>query len=375
MKKTIKLSNTLIAALLIIFNITVILNFYIINSRLAENSEPSHTGSVIGIASLCINTDSPTINLLSPAPGSILNGTINISSNLTNPQGITNFTMVFSYINNSASQEIGRDYYNTDYYFNVSLATGSLAEGNCIYKLRVDGQSNQTSCSNFGFRESDTITIDNIFTEPSWDNFRNSATSNFTLFSRWSNLSDIIVGNSFAIINFSGYGWNFDSVDIDSEIGIGDRSVNFTMTSLCFSSFSATISIFGVNTTNPQVLRNGNACPSDICSGITHLNNIVKFTINNFGNYSILITSSSSLDVWDEVDSKGGSLVKKAGQNLKFFANYSSPLPIEGPGVDCEIMFNISGSFTSPLNMSYNSSSSKYEYSRNFSSRGNYTYN
>ncbi len=88
--------------------------------------------------------------------------------------------------------------------------------------------------------------------------------------------------------------------------------------------------------------------------------------------------SNSTLTIWDETDPEGGSSKVQAGQSAKFFANFTnstSSEPINGTGVYCEITFNISGGWSSPVNMSYNETSELYEHSETFASRGFYSWN
>lgn len=380
----IKNYNNLIAILLVVFNVLFIFNILLINYKLTKIGYGARGEEISGLVtsgtvSLCINdADAPSINILHPLGGAIVNETANASANLLNPQGNTDFTLTFSYFNSSTASNIGEDTYDGDYNFNASWNTTSVADGNCNYKIKIQGESSETACWNFDTVNSDFFTIDNVYVEPTWYNFRNSITTNFSLYNRWSNLSDIIIGNTYGSINFSGAGWNFDSVNIDNEAGIGNNSINLTLTSNCFSVFSVNLSLFSFDLANPIVLRNGEACPSMICSNINLSDSILRFTVNRFGNYTATGNSSSNLEIWDDTDSKRGNLIKLANQNVMFFVNYTSnetKEAINGNNIFCEIRFNISQAFTSPVNTGFNGTSGLYEYVRNFSSRGNYSWN
>ncbi|MBU0470154.1 MAG: hypothetical protein KJ984_01635, partial [Nanoarchaeota archaeon] len=65
------------------------------------------------------------------------------------------------------------------------------------------------------------------------------------------------------------------------------------------------------------------------------------------------------------------------GLEVKFFANYSdsSGNSITGAGVFCEISFNTSTTFSTPINMTYNATSLLYEYVRSFTSAGTFYWN
>lgn len=366
--------------MLIIYNILIIFSSFLINLELKKVGTGMPKEEISGFVAhgpvtLCLDTGAPLINIFYPTGPAIVNGTINISTNLSNPQEKTDFTLTFYYLNSSITSEIGEDSYDGDYNFNRSWDTTLVADGNCNYKVKVQGESNETCCLLFNLKYSDFFTVDNAHVEPVWSNFQNSVTTNFSLYNRWSNLSDIVTGNTHGLINFSGSGWNFDSVNIDNEIVIANRSINFTITSDCFSTFSLNLLLFNFNLGSPVVLRNGETCPVSICSNINSGNNTLEFTVNSFGNYSGTGNATSNLEIWDDTDSQGGGLTKLATENTKFFANYSYNPPISGDGVFCEIKFNISQAFTSPVNMDFNSSSGLYEYAINFSSRGNYSWN
>lgn len=87
--------------------------------------------------------------------------------------------------------------------------------------------------------------------------------------------------------------------------------------------------------------------------------------------------TDANLSLWDTTEPKGGPVTAYADQNATFYANFTnitSGESINGTGVWCEIKFNISG-WTTPVNMSFNSSSRIYQYNRSFPSKGNYSWN
>ncbi|MCD6371356.1 MAG: hypothetical protein J7L39_01400 [Candidatus Aenigmarchaeota archaeon] len=83
---------------------------------------------------------------------------------------------------------------------------------------------------------------------------------------------------------------------------------------------------------------------------------------------------NSKLEIWDDTDTK----TKYVGDQVNFYANYSNATSgesIYGTGVTCNISFNISGSWTSWEQMTYNSSSKLYEYNRSFTEVGTFNWN
>jgi hypothetical protein len=101
--------------------------------------------------------------------------------------------------------------------------------------------------------------------------------------------------------------------------------------------------------------------------------------------YSINVTGTgaaegiyANLTIWDDTDPKGGNLIRYPHDQVGFFANYTNKttgLPINGTGVFCEIEFFIDGNWTTPVNMTYDTSSLLYEYQRAFFSIGTYNWN
>ncbi len=96
------------------------------------------------------------------------------------------------------------------------------------------------------------------------------------------------------------------------------------------------------------------------------------------GYYLLITGANSNLEMWSSADTQGGSVVPFIGENAVFYTNFtdsSTGAPVTGGGVYCNIMFNVSGTWSSPVAMSYNGTSQLYEYSRSFTNIGNYTWN
>jgi hypothetical protein len=81
--------------------------------------------------------------------------------------------------------------------------------------------------------------------------------------------------------------------------------------------------------------------------------------------------TNANLTIWDDTDPEGGSQTKYINEQIYFYANYTnrtSGESISGAGVSCNISFDVTPK--GPHTMTYNSSSSLYEYNRSFSSSG-----
>jgi len=102
------------------------------------------------------------------------------------------------------------------------------------------------------------------------------------------------------------------------------------------------------------------------------------FNVTDFTGYAGGAGSNANLTIWDATDPEGGNQTKYINNQVNFFANYTnstSGQSINGTNVWCEIRFNITGNWTSPVNTSFNSSSLLYEYNRSFSSAGTLNWN
>jgi uncharacterized membrane protein len=96
------------------------------------------------------------------------------------------------------------------------------------------------------------------------------------------------------------------------------------------------------------------------------------------GYYLFVYGTNSNLEMWSLADPQGGSVTPFMQEDVVFYANFtdsSTGAPISGGSVHCDIKFNISGSWTTPVTMSYNGTSDLYEHTGNFPGKGNYSWN
>ncbi len=120
----------------------------------------------------------------------------------------------------------------------------------------------------------------------------------------------------------------------------------------------------------------------------------VLFLVITTSSYTIQGTSWNSsgtynLTAWDDTDIKGGSLTRytngtiwlktESNWNVFFYANYtnsSSNSSFIGGDSNCSIRFNenLTGVFTAWKNMTFSSSTDRYQYNRSFSYKGDISY-
>ena len=121
---------------------------------------------------------------------------------------------------------------------------------------------------------------------------------------------------------------------------------------------------------SPIIYRDDVACLD--CNIISYDSGTLIFEVTHFTSYTTGL--NSNLTLWDESDPDGGNNLKQANESVKFFANYTNKTSgMSISGATCNISF--SDSLADSALMSYNVSNSLYEYYRNFTAIGNYTWN
>lgn len=81
------------------------------------------------------------------------------------------------------------------------------------------------------------------------------------------------------------------------------------------------------------------------------------------------LVDETNLTIWDDTD----SLTRRSNDVVNFFANYTNHTSQESINLTntwCNITFNTTGAWTGEDNMSFNSSTSQYEYSTSFTAKG-----
>ena len=103
----------------------------------------------------------------------------------------------------------------------------------------------------------------------------------------------------------------------------------------------------------------------------------ITFNVTHFTAYAggyLEESDTTNLMIWDDSDDN----IIIINQTNKFYANYSnltSELPISGNGIYCEFSENSSESWSNLVNMTFNSSSGFYEYTKTFENIGDYSFN
>jgi hypothetical protein len=325
-----------------------------------------------------ISGEAPNVIVLYPNRSEVLFGIALINASVSDDDGNNTINYVnFYYSNNSIDWVfIGSDTYDNNIIYNLTWNTTTAPDG-YKYKIKVNASDGVL----IGEDTSDNrFTINNIDEEPIWDEFKNKLTTNFTalnnitILGEFTSVPNVTIGvTDYGLINFTGHVLNVDGLNLDENINITYMNISFNSDELFNLNKSAILTFYNITLINPKLYRNDVECPSSICTKIRYSNNEYVANVSYFTRYRIIDGGNSNLEIWDETDIKGGSLIRFANNITKFFANYTNATTndvINGSNIYCEIGFN-----NSIANMSYNSSSKLYEFNRTFKSRGVYNWN
>jgi hypothetical protein len=207
--------------------------------------------------------------------------------------------------------------------------------------------------------------------EPSWNDFKNSLTTNFTNMSSWSNLGNVTIGVlNKGRINFT-ENVTVAGLNLSAAITISDNLISLDSSSYTGLNKSAVLSIYNVSYNfTPVVLRDNVVCDSTICTGITYTDhNNLTFNVTGFTSYSS--ASNSKLVVTDSNRYNNKRLVNETVWFTVNYTNRTSGISINGSYTNCSIKFND----TVGINMTFNTSTLIYDYNRTFNSTGEWDYN
>jgi len=318
------------------------------------------------------------------------NVTFTVNTSIDNPPSLTLLSP-----NNNAIDGDGNVYFNCSATDDISLQNISLYfNGNLNQSQNISGTSNQTSFTLSGIANGNYNW--SCLAYDSGGNFNQSETRNLTVDSsavptynssyfagettNWSNVDDLTnVCNGTAILDVPNVGavqWNgcvnasYQNFDANVIITYNNVTVLFGLNPT-FNS-SAIIAIRNLSWEDvPDIYKDGVICPETECTDINYNNGTVMFNVIGFTSYTT--AGNAQLEIWDETDSgmPYSGFIRYVNDSVKFFANYtkvSNGNPITG--ATCSINFT-------DLNaaMSYNATTTLYEYNRSFSVNGTFPYN
>ncbi len=218
-----RISNNIIALLTILFILTSLIFNYIIYQNTIIPSKITGKASVSATIGFCLGRTPPTVRIIYPDGREVVNGTIVVNASATNADEDEDINLTFTYAD--FEHLIGIDIDESDIYYNHSWDTTISGDGNCNYKIFAKAYSNKSVCGGiFGSDGSDSyFSINNVDVEPTWNNFKNNLTTNFSEFANdsklgdWTAIENATIGiPDKGLINFSAQTINFDDADLDS---------------------------------------------------------------------------------------------------------------------------------------------------------------
>jgi hypothetical protein len=254
-----------------------------------------------------------------------------------------------------------------------SLDINLTSNGNYEYRIFVNDTFGHTNVTNFIEIEKSTalgLTKFNGGNTTDMDRGVRNAHShrNFTLETdhgliRWLNNVDLV------------------DQDFESNVEIVDKSVTVISSSLDSSiNSSAEVYLYNMSSiVDPRILTNSTG-EWKVCNKCHLINfnknaGILIFNTTSFSSY--IGQEGTNLTIFDDSDSEGGNITRYAGQEIRFFANYtnSSYAPIFNEAGYCNISFNNTGEWSTPEQAQYNATSKLYEYTKQFNNKGIYWFN
>jgi hypothetical protein len=371
----------------IFFSLTVWSNWMILDSATIEKVSGY---AVTGRVSICVLFGSKlNVTLDKPHDDDVLNGTVFLNASIQqDPQ--YELRNVFFYretgiIGNSTNNTI----LNATHRSYLRLYdTTAVQDKNCFYEFSIEVTSN-SSCNPVGSSGSSRVTINNNDVEPTWNNFMNQLSTNFSALGNASRLHDFVyvtnpvlaVSNT-GLLNFSGLTINFDDTDLDTYINITRNRIsifanNDNMRCLLLHNGSRyNVTFFNLSLGNPVVMRNGIECNSS-CNITRYNSTQVSFYTDALDNVVFSISELSRLEIFDETDAKGGNKSKYARDQIKFFANYTNNATgqfLNASSMYCSIRFRIGNNYSNFSAMVFNTTLHLYEFNKSYSARGSYNW-
>ncbi len=205
---------------------------------------------------------------------------------------LTNQSLLFSFIKTGEQAA----WYNLDNSANITVTSSlyfNTSEGSHTIYLYANNSEGATASKNVTFSVNTTKFV--IL----YEEYRGSRKGRSTDFYNYSyedlqSLSSIIIENTLAgrvtfeqVINLINDSNPNDSLlDIDSNTNISYNRIEINSTALPNFNKLATIRLYGLNFSEPRILKNGEVCPSDTCTIKSYSSGILVFNVTNFTIYS-----------------------------------------------------------------------------------------
>ncbi|MBS3082467.1 hypothetical protein J4454_00750 [Candidatus Pacearchaeota archaeon] len=214
------------------------------------------------------DADVPVAKSISPENGRGNNdGNITLNYNVTDASSISNCSLMLNGQLNQTEASVTRN-------ITKSFSLTGLGLGAYTWNVScTDSYNNAGSTETWRFYISNMNSFSGITTNLSQVNV--------------SNIENFILDEpSAGRINFSAAVDLSGGADIDSYANISSNRVEINSASLPELNKSAFVHLLGLSYTNPRPLRNGETCPSSICTEVSYSGGEFIFSVTSFSTYS-----------------------------------------------------------------------------------------
>ena len=242
---------------------------------------------------------------------------------LINPENKTYLTNESLLLNYTASVDTEEIWYNIDNGGNTTITSfiyfNTTAGMHILYLYANNSINASTTSANFTANLT-LFTI--IYNEYKGGNKGDSENFNQYAYRDIQNLSNITLHHaSFGRIQFNELinltddaNLGDNQIDLDSNTNISNNRIELNATALPNFNVSATLWFYNLTFTNPRILKDGEVCPSTICTEISYSGGTLEFNVTEFSVYY-----ASEETPGDEVAEETPSTVRGSSARTDFW--------------------------------------------------------
>lgn len=214
---------------------------------------------------------------------------------ITTPENKTYITNKFINLTYIAANE-DTVWYNLDNSANITISGSTLfntTKGqHTLYLYANSSLGNLTAKNVTFFTNSSIFTI--IYNNYSGSNRGDSTNFNKTSYEDLQNITGIILEDSSlgkivfneAINTTEDADYSDNILNLDINTKISNNLITLNSSALPNFNVSATLSLYGLNFSNPRILMDNSICPEDICTKINYSGGILEFNVTHFTDFS-----------------------------------------------------------------------------------------
>jgi hypothetical protein len=210
-------------------------------------------------------------------------------------------------------------WYNLDNGINQTINSSFIlntSEGNHILFMYANNSDGNLISENVSFTVN-SARLKILYSEFASSDKGESTDFNTTSYEDLQNLSNIILEKIYGKIKFNDNinvtdDENFSDflVDLDANANISLNKIYLNSTALPNFNKPATLYLYGLSFTNPQILKDGTVCPDSICTKESYSSGTLKFNVTQFSTYSSQETQTGGTTVIITSGGGGGGIIE-----------------------------------------------------------------